>query len=318
MLPVIQTQNLTKYFGETAAADDISLTVDAGEVYGFLGLNGAGKTTTIRLLLGMIKPDSGIVRLFGQAAKQGAAIWNEVGYLVETPYAYPELTVRENLEVMYLLRGLKDRSAIADIIDQLQLTTYKDRKAKYLSLGNKQRLGLAKALLHEPKLLILDEPVNGLDPAGIASIRAYLKYLAVEKGTTIFLSSHILSEIAKTATRIGIIHDGKLIKEISTHDLEEQTIKKLMIDSVDNMKSKILLEENGFTTLSNDKGILEISDPKAIEAPEVIAKMLVEAQVPPKQLYIFEEDLEAYFLRIIGKSETHFEAANTSISGGNL
>jgi ABC-2 type transport system ATP-binding protein len=192
---IIQTYDLTKTFGDTVAVDHISINVREGEIYGFLGLNGAGKTTLIRLLLGMIKPDSGSISLFGQNAKQGSDIWNNVGYLVETPYAYPNLTVKENLEVFYQLRGLKDRKQIDKIISVLQLDQYKNKKAKYLSLGNSQRLGLAKALLHNPKLLILDEPINGLDPAGIVEVREFLKDLVKNHNTTIFLSSHILSEI---------------------------------------------------------------------------------------------------------------------------
>ena len=143
---VIQTENLTKRFGDTIAVDDVSIHVREGEIYGFLGLNGAGKTTTIRLLLGMIKPDSGTISLFGQNVKQASRIWNDVGYLVETPYSYPNLTVKENLEVFYHLRGLNDRKQIDRIISVLHLDQSRDKKAKYLSLGNCQRLGLAKSL----------------------------------------------------------------------------------------------------------------------------------------------------------------------------
>jgi len=150
---IIQTENLTKKFGDFKAVDNVSINVRIGEIYGFLGLNGAGKTTTIRLLLGMIKPNAGSISLFGQSTKQAAKIWNDVGYLVETPYSYPDLTVKENLEVFHRLRGLKDKKLIDNVIDKLQLSQYKDKKAKYLSLGNCQRLGLAKALIHKPKLL---------------------------------------------------------------------------------------------------------------------------------------------------------------------
>ena len=209
---IIETQNLTKSFAETVAVDNVTIHVREGEIYGFLGLNGAGKTTTIRLLLSMIRADSGVVRIFGEKVKQDSTLWNDIGYLVEAPYSYPDLSVRENLEVIHRLRGLDKKNSISDVIQKLHLSSYTDRKAKYLSTGNNQRLGLAKALLHNPRLLILDEPVNGLDPAGIVEIREFLIDMAQNRGTTIFLSSHILSEIARLATRIGIVHEGKLIK----------------------------------------------------------------------------------------------------------
>ncbi|KPJ96407.1 MAG: bacitracin ABC transporter ATP-binding protein [Gammaproteobacteria bacterium SG8_11] len=297
---IIQTENLTKKFGDTIAVDNVSIHIKKGEIYGFLGLNGAGKTTTIRLLLGMIKPDSGSGILFNQKPKQASEIWNDIGYLVETPHSYPNLTVTENLEVIYRLRGLKNISLINEVIKKLQLTRYKDQKEKYLSLGNKQRLGLAKALIHRPKLLILDEPVNGLDPAGIVEIREHLKDLVHNHNTTVFLSSHILSEIAKLATRIGIIHEGKLIKEINTNELDRQIIKKLLINTINNEKAIQLLKNNGFNASINKDAFIETSDSKAIQRPEDIATFLVNSRVALKQLNVVEEDLESYFLRLIG------------------
>jgi ABC-2 type transport system ATP-binding protein len=297
---VIQTEKLTKKFGDTVALDEVSIHVREGEIYGFLGLNGAGKTTAIRLLLGMIKPDAGTIALFGQTAKQAAPIWNEVGYMVETPCSYPNLSVRENLEVCYRLRGLKDKKQIDKMIAVLQLGQYEHKKAKFLSLGNNQRLGLAKALLHNPKLLILDEPINGLDPAGIVEIREFLKDLVKNHATTIFLSSHILSEIAKVATRIGIVHQGKLIKEINTKDLEHQITKKLCVNTADNQKALQFLNGKDFIFAANDSGFLESEEPKAIVQPELISTLLVNAGLPPKMIRVVEEDLEAYFLRIIG------------------
>lgn len=296
---IIQTEKLTKRFGETVAVDDVSINVREGEIYGFLGLNGAGKTTTIRLLLGMIKPDSGTISLFGQHPKQGSQLWNNVGYLVETPFSYPNLTVLENLEVFYHLRGLKDRKQINRIITVLQLEQYKNRKAKYLSLGNSQRLGLAKALIHNPELLILDEPINGLDPAGIVEIREYLKELVHHHNTSIFLSSHILSEISKVATRIGIVHNGKLIKEINTNELENQIIKKLLINTRDNTIALKILREKDFIFSINEEGFIESAEQKAIEQPEIITTILVNDGFPPGMVNVVVEDLETYFLRMI-------------------
>jgi ABC-2 type transport system ATP-binding protein len=297
---VIQTEKLTKKFGDTIAVDDVSINVREGEIYGFLGLNGAGKTTSIRLLLGMIKPDSGTISLFGQDAKQASRIWNDVGYLVETPYSYPNLTVKENLEVCYQLRGLKDKKQIDKIISVLQLGQYENKKSKFLSLGNGQRLGLAKALLHNPKLLILDEPINGLDPAGIVEIREFLKDLVKNHNTTIFLSSHILSEISKVASRIGIVHNGKLIREINTNELENQIIKKLCVNTSDNQKAIRILKGKDFTVTIDEFDVIESLDNKAITEPETISTLLVNSGLPPKMLNVIEEDLETYFLRIIG------------------
>lgn len=297
---VIQTEKLTKKFGDTIAVDDVSINVREGEIYGFLGLNGAGKTTTIRLLLGMIKPDSGTISLFGQHPKQASRIWNDVGYLVETPYSYPNLTVKENLEVCYQLRELKDKNQIDKVISALQLRQYENKKAKFLSLGNSQRLGLAKTLIHNPKLLILDEPINGLDPAGIVEIREFLKDLVKNHNTTIFLSSHILSEISKVATRIGIVHNGKLINEIDTNELEHQIIKKLLVNTSDNHKALQILNGKDFTFALNELSLIESIDNKAITEPETISTLLVNSGLPPKMLNVIEEDLEAYFLRIIG------------------
>ena len=218
----VETNGLSKSFGKVHAVDSVSLRVGQGEIYGFLGLNGAGKTTTIRALLGMIRPSAGSVSVLGQAVgPNGRGPWRRVGHLVERPAAYPELTVRENLEIARRLHGIPDMSATSYVIERLGLATYADRKAGGLSTGNLQRLGLARALLHEPELLILDEPANGLDPAGVVEIRELLASLVREKGVTVFMSSHILTEVDRLATRIGIIHKGHLLVELEAEKLEE-------------------------------------------------------------------------------------------------
>lgn len=297
---IIQTNNLGKSFGSTTAVEDLTLHVREGEIYGFLGLNGAGKTTTIRLLLGMIKAGSGSVELFGQPQKPSSASWNDIGYLVETPYSYPDLSVYENLRVMARLRGVKNTDTIDRVIESLHLGAYRNKKARHLSSGNNQRLGLAKALMHHPKLLILDEPVNGLDPAGIVEIRHFLKQLSLENGTTIFLSSHILSEIARLATRIGIVHDGRLVTEVNTDQLEQQLRRKLQVNTGDNSRAIDVLAKNGFEFNSGEKGLLECGQTAAISQPEKIAAILVQSGVPLKFLQVHEEDLESYFLRMTG------------------
>jgi ABC-type multidrug transport system ATPase subunit len=216
--PAIRADALAKYYGPVHAVDGLSLTVQRGEVYGFLGRNGAGKTTTIRMLLGLIRPTAGRIQVLGADAAGTDRSWlRRVGFLVESASAYPNLTVRENLEVQRRLTGAPVR-AVGELIGRLALDAYADRRAGRLSLGNKQRLSLARAMLHTPDLLVLDEPANGLDPAGIVEVRELLRSLSREHGVTVFMSSHILAEVAHLADRIGIVHDGRLIEEASREE----------------------------------------------------------------------------------------------------
>src|SRR5512142_1779375 len=208
----IETDDLGKRYGKVIAVQHLSLRVAEGEIYAFLGLNGAGKTTTIRMLLGMIRPTAGFATVLQTRVSLGRREpWASVGYLVETPHAYPELTVTENLEVARRLHPGTPREAVNRIIERMGLGAYADRRAGNLSQGNAQRLGLAKALLHDPRLLILDEPANGLDPAGIVEVRELLLELTRQQGVTVFMSSHILAEVARLAQRLGIIHEGRRI-----------------------------------------------------------------------------------------------------------
>ena len=215
----VATRGLSKRYGHVTAVDGLDLDVRRGEIYGFLGRNGAGKTTTIRMLLGLIRPSAGDVEVLGRRIVPGeTAAFRGVGYLVETATAYPNLTVRENLEIQRRLTG-SQTGAVAEAIALLRLDEYADRRAGQLSLGNKQRLALARALLHSPELLVLDEPGNALDPAGIVEIRALLRRLSAEQGVTVFMSSHILIEVAHLADRIGIVHEGRLIEECPRDEL---------------------------------------------------------------------------------------------------
>jgi ABC-2 type transport system ATP-binding protein len=215
----VATRGLTKKYRSVTAVDRLDLDVRRGEIYGFLGRNGAGKTTTIRMLLGLIRPSGGEVEVLGRRILPGeTGVFAHVGYLVETATAYPNLTVRENLDIQRRLTG-SPKTAVAETITLLRLDEYADRRAGHLSLGNKQRLALARALLHSPELLVLDEPANSLDPAGIVEIRDLLRTLAAERGVTVFMSSHILAEVAHLADRIGIVHEGRLLEECSRDEL---------------------------------------------------------------------------------------------------
>lgn len=300
-MDVIRTENLTKHFGNVHAVENISLEVRKGEIYGCLGLNGAGKTTTIRMLLGMIRPTAGSAFLFGKKVSADSCdLWEDVGYLVEIPYSYPELTVWENLEIIRRLRRISDISSVDAVIDRLKLTSYRDIVSKNLSQGNAQRLGLAKALIHNPSILILDEPANGLDPAGIVEIRELFRDLASNHGVTIFICSHILGEISKFATRIGIIHGGRLVQESNTNELERLLHKRLVVDTYDKKAAQARLMEEGYSVSISKEGVLEITDEKAVNHPENIVIILVRSGLPPALLKVEEEDLESYFLRIIG------------------
>ena len=287
---IIETTNLTKLYGRLKAVNKVSISVKKGEIYGFLGLNGAGKTTTIRILLGMIHSDSGEAFICGKRIIPGhPGPWEQVGYLVEMPYSYPELTVKENLLAVSALRGLKGKDQIKEIIKLLQLGSYENIKARNLSLGNNQRLGLAKALIHKPQVLILDEPSNGLDPAGIVEIRELLKDFAFNRGITVFISSHNLSEISRIATRIGIIHNGTLIQEIDTDNLDLLLNKNLLVDTRDRKNAFSFLAQKGYKAEYSDDGMIMIIDPKACEKPEELNKILIQAGFPPFYLRVDQE-----------------------------
>ncbi len=297
----IETNGLSKTYGSVRAVDSVSLRVGRGEIYGFLGLNGAGKTTTIRALLGMIRPSAGSVKVLGLAVgPNGRGPWRRVGHLVERPAAYPELTVRENLEVARRLQGLSVRGAVSRVIERLGLARDADRKAGALSTGNLQRLGLARALLHEPELLILDEPANGLDPAGVVEIRELLAGLAREKGVTVFMSSHILTEVDRLAARIGIIHKGRLIEELEAEKMDTLRSRRLEIQVRDLEAARRVLTEAGFVVKTSDHTMV-LNEERAVDAPEEVAALLIRAGAALTKLVVEQEDLEAHFLRLTGE-----------------
>lgn len=234
----LRCRHLVKRFGEEVVIDNVDLCVGVGEVVALIGLNGAGKTTLMRLALAMTRPDSGEARVFGHdVATAGSEQWQGVGQMIETPFAYPELTVAQNLWAAARLNGLTTTEApraAARAIERLDLTAYQDRRCSKLSQGNKQRLGLASALIHSPRLLILDEPTNALDPAGVVLLRDLVQHAAHE-GTAVLVSSHHLDEVARVADRVEVIHRGRMAGELSRNltDLEHAFFE--MVHTADNI-----------------------------------------------------------------------------------
>lgn len=294
---VIATRGLTKRFGDVLAVDGLDLHVRKGEIYGFLGRNGAGKTTTIRMLLGLIRPSAGEVRVLGEPIDPGTVgVFARVGFLVEAASAYPNLTVRENLDIQRRLTGAP-RGAVGAVIERLSLAPYAERRAGRLSLGNKQRLSLARALLHNPEVLVLDEPANALDPAGIVEVRALLRSLADEAGVTVFMSSHILGEVAHLADRIGIVHDGRLLKELDRAELQAQARAFVTVGVAERARAETLLREGGFAHVE-PSGAGELRVFATQERAGEIARVLVEGGLELQRLTPDQEYLETYFLRL--------------------
>jgi len=300
-ISAISSRGLSKNFGKVKAVADLDLDVRSGEIYGFLGRNGAGKTTTIRMLLGLIRPDTGEMSIFGESVqRKRLKALKKVGFLVESAAAYPNLTVAENLEMQRLLTD-SPKGSVERVVKLLRLEEYAGRTSGHLSLGNKQRLSLARSLVHSPDLLILDEPANGLDPAGIVEIRELLKSLA-SSGTTIFMSSHILAEVDKLADRIGIIHGGRLIEEIDRSKLDghNRFSLDLTVDQPEKAEA-VLREKFGFKDVTRSGRDISVRDQGARGAD--IAAEIVKAGIGLDRLLPVEEDLEARFMRITGGKE---------------
>jgi ABC-2 type transport system ATP-binding protein len=296
----IEIDDLGKNYGNVRAVEHLSLRVAEGEIYAFLGLNGAGKTTTIRMLLGMIRPTTGVARVLQTPVRMGSREpWAAVGYMVEVPHSYPELTVIENLEGARRLHPGVPPAAVGQMIERLGLSAYAERRAGTLSLGNAQRLGLAKALIHRPRLLFLDEPANGLDPAGIVEIRDLLLELTREQGVTVFMSSHILAEVSRLARRIGIIHNGRLLQELDVEELERNRRRRLLLRARDVSSAQQALCAAGWPAVVLPDGSIEVSS-AAVERPDEINLLLVNAGAVPTQILVEEEELERYFLRLVG------------------
>lgn len=298
---IIETAGLTKIYGSQKSVSDLNIHVRRGRIYGLLGRNGAGKTTTMKMLLGLTAPSSGELHIFGEDIRTAAKeILPRVGSLIESPGFYPNLTGTENLKIFAELRGVKRRSAIQNALDLVGLP-YRDKKlyAQY-SLGMKQRLAIALAIMHDPELLILDEPINGLDPIGIAEVRSFIRALCDERGKTILISSHILSEVALLADDIGIIDHGVLLEEEGFADLEAKSNKYVRFTVSDtNQAAEILrgvFHENQFTT--QDSHTLRLDSSK-ISVAKIVAAF-VQHGLEVSEAATVEESLEDYFKRVTG------------------
>lgn len=264
MNEIIKTNNLTKEFKGKPVVDKVNLSINKGEIYGFLGPNGAGKTTTIRMLLGLMKPTSGRIELFGEDAKANKIkALKKIGSLVESPSYYGHLTARENLEALRRILQVP-KSRIDEVLAIVRLTKDADRAVKGYSLGMKQRLGIASALLGSPELLILDEPTNGLDPSGIHEIRDLIKKMPTEFGITILISSHLLSEIDQMASQVGIISNGKMIFQDSIENLRSKAKAEITVKVQDTKKAKALLLSKGILTEAVEERLIshDMSDEK--------------------------------------------------------
>lgn len=293
----IETRGLTRRFGAQLAVDELNLLAPEAGVYGFLGPNGAGKTTTIRMLLGLIRPNAGEVRLFGESlAGNHQSLMRRVGALVEMPSLYPHLTGRENLEVTRRLLGAK-RELIDRALGIVKLTADAHRRVREYSLGMRQRLGLALALLNKPQLLILDEPANGLDPAGIHEMRALIRLLPAEFGITVFLSSHLLSEVEQVAGHIGIIHQGRLLFQGTLAELQAERQEHLTIGVKQPDQALRCLTAAGWPAHKRDDGFLTVAATTS-DAAAQINSLLVNQGLEVFHIALTQASLEDIFLSL--------------------
>ena len=298
---ILRTRNITKEYGGKAAVDDVSMTISKGDIYGLIGRNGAGKTTLMKIITSLTKYKSGEVELFGEtSAAELNNARRRTGCVIEMPALYPNLTAVQNLEYYRILRGIPDKSVVDKALETVSLTDTGKKKFKEFSLGMKQRLGLALSLLNNPDFIILDEPVNGLDPVGIIEMRETFKRLNKEHDITIMISSHLLSELSMTATRYGIINNGKLIKELTNDELKEQC-KQCLSVTVDNLEKALSIIESVMNT-TKYKVIKnrEIHLYDYLDTPSEVTFQLNSNGVRVESLSEVSENLEDYFMSLIG------------------
>lgn len=298
---VIETKGLTKEYNGKRSVSDLNLHIKKGRIYGLLGRNGAGKTTTMKMILNLIDSSDGEVIVFGKSMKKyNKEILPRIGCLIESPGFYPNLTGTENLKIFAQLRGIPKRNAIKESLELVGLK-YNDKKLfSQYSMGMKQRLAIALAVMHDPEILILDEPINGLDPIGIAEVRTFIRKLCTEKGKTILISSHILSEIELIADDIGIIDNGVLLEEESLEELKNMNKKYIKLVAHNNSKAVKILEAcfniKNYSVEKN--GTIKIYD-LGIVIPELVRELVKEG-IAVEEIRMKEDTLEDYFKRITG------------------
>ncbi len=296
---LLQTMNLTKQYGRHRAVDDVNMHIKKGAIYGFIGRNGAGKTTCLKMISGLSTPSYGEIEMFGYKGKDLQKVRSRVGCLIEAPGLYGNMSAYDNLNIKCKLTGIKKKGYIEELLKTVGLDTVGEKKTKHYSLGMKQRLGIALALVGEPDLLILDEPINGLDPQGIVEVRETIQKLAKERGMTICISSHILEELSKLATDYGIIHNGCLVQELTREELMKKCSERIEL-TLDNPKQAIpVLDDMGFNSYQViDKEHIHIFERLGESAS--LNMELAKAGIPVKGISITSEELENYFLRLTG------------------
>lgn len=306
---VLRTFGLTKLFQNKHVVQDINMTIKKGEIYGLIGKNGAGKTTTLRMILNLIKPSSGEVELFGKNPAKDQELFEKIGSFIGHSNFYHNLTAEENLEIHRRLMGITSKNRIEEMLKKVNLMQYKDKKVEDFSVGMKQRLGIARSMLHYPKFLILDEPTNGLDPQVMKDLRQTLVNLANDYEVAILFSSHVLSEIDYLSNVLGIIHKGNLIKELYYEDLQEKKKRYLQL-SVNNVKKASFILEtelNIFDYVVCNEGVIKIYN--QIHSAVLNTKM-VESSVEVHEMINARDSLEGYFLSITkeGDLNDHYPA----------
>ena len=296
METVLRTVGLTKRFGRARAVDHVSMTVNKGDIYGFIGKNGAGKATFMRAVLGLSAPTEGTVELFGGLSPEEAG--KKIGALIEAPGIFPHCTAKENMKRFAILKD-EDESKIDGLLDFVGLGNVSNKKAGKFSLGMKQRLGIAIAMLGDPELLILDEPVNGLDPTGMKEIRDLILRLNREKGITVLISSHLLDELSKIVTRYGIINNGVLVDEIDASEMKAKTGHRLIIVVDDVEKAVSLLEkEVGKDSIGINGHAIGLSS--GLDRTAELNALLVKNGVAVSSLSVKTDGLEKYFIEKVG------------------
>lgn len=298
---ILRTQAVTRRYGSFAAVDDLSLEVDKGDIFALVGQNGAGKTTLLKLVCGLTPPTSGSIELFGGSSqKELGRARSRTGSIVETPGFFPYLSARQNLEYYRIQRGIADRACIGEALRFVGMEKTGEKKFKNFSLGMKQRLGLALAILDDPEFLVLDEPINGLDPVGIREFREILLKLNREKRTTILISSHILGELSQIATRYGFIRSGRLIECVTAGELEEKCRVSLRLEVDDSARAAAVLREKLSLSRAEIPDATSLLLLEGLDRPELVVKALVENGVLVFQAYRTGVSLENYFVNLIG------------------